>query len=73
MTQVRFSVGRFLPDGRGAAYGAVGEPTLAYAVYSATDWPHIEQQITAGRLPAAWFAPPVDTPAGVKTTPQLIP
>lgn len=23
MTQVRFSVGRFLPDGRGAAYGAV--------------------------------------------------
>lgn len=46
---------------------------LAYAVYSATDWPHIEQQITAGRLPAAWFAPPVDTPAGVKTTPQLIP
>ena len=43
------------------------------ANYTEADWPHIEQQITAGRLPAAWFAPPVDTPAGVKTTPQLIP
>ena len=43
------------------------------ANYTAADWPHIERQITAGRLPASWFAPPRDAPAGVKTTPRLIP
>ncbi|RYQ39397.1 hypothetical protein PG2001B_1138 [Bifidobacterium pseudolongum subsp. globosum] len=43
------------------------------ANYTAADWPHIEQQIITGKLPAGWFAPPMDTPAGVKTTPQLIP
>ncbi|MBS6345049.1 MAG: hypothetical protein KH404_04845 [Bifidobacterium pseudolongum] len=46
---------------------------LAYAVYSATDWPHIEQQITAGRLPAAWFAPPRDVALGVQSIPVVIP
>lgn len=46
---------------------------LAQAVYTADDWPHIEQQIIAGKLPAGWFAPPLDTLAGIKTSPQLIP
>ena len=79
MTQVRFSVGRYLPDGAAAAYGIVRcAPDRRVTIrgcanYTAADWPHIERQITAGRLPAAWFAPPRDAPAGIKTTPRLIP